>query len=291
MPFHAGFVSIIGKPNSGKSTLLNAFVGEKISIITAKAQTTRHRIRGILSGENFQIVFSDTPGLIDSKYELHRNMMKTVEESLKDADILLVMADATKNLESIIELAERLRKINLPKIIALNKSDAVKKEQLQVLEEAAKKQFPDASVISISALLKQNIDKLLDTIIKKLPEHHAYYTSDELTDRSERFIVSETIREKIFQQFQQEVPYSSEVIIQEWKDEINIIKIRAEIIVERDSQKGIILGRNGQSIKQLGIEARKDIESFLNKKIFLGLTVKVNPGWRNDEKALKYYGY
>jgi len=291
MSFKSGFVTIIGKPNSGKSTLLNALLGEKITIITPKAQTTRHRIKGILTTKNYQIVFSDTPGIIDPKYGLHKSMMKAVNESLEDADVILFLLDATKDLSEAEEIAKQYGEINIPSITAINKTDAIDEKNLAAILESAQKNFPKSKVISISALKKLNLDVLLNEIISKLPEQPAFFSEDDLTDRSERFIVSELIREKIFEQFHQEIPYSTEVAIQEWKEEKEITKIRADIMVERESQKAILLGNKGSAIKQLGIEARKSIEEFLKKKIFLGLTVKVNAGWRNSDRMLKYFGY
>jgi GTP-binding protein Era len=291
MSFKSGFVAIIGKPNAGKSTLLNALIGERLSIVTPKAQTTRHRIKGILTTAEYQIVFSDTPGVLEPKYELHKSMMKAVHESLEDADVLIFLLDASQPVTEIEELA--IHFLNLPqaKIVAVNKSDAIDEVVLSECIIEAKKRFSDAEIITISSLLKTNLDVLLQSIVEKLPVQEAFFGSDELTDRSERFLVAEMVREKIFEQFHQEIPYSSEVIIQDWKDEPEIIKIRADVIVERESQKAILLGKNGSSIKQLGIESRKVIEEFLRKKIFLGLTIKVNPDWRRDPNKLKYFGY
>ena len=291
MSFRSGFVALIGKPNSGKSTLLNALLGEKISIVTPKIQTTRHRIKGILTGENYQIVFSDTPGVIDSKYKLHESMMKSVTESLEDADVIVVLIDPTEPETAIGEIASLLKTSNLPKVIAINKADAIVQEKIKTIENNTRSIFTGNEVLTISALKKENLDALLDAILKHLPQQNAFYSGEELTDRSERFIVSELIREKIFQEFRKEVPYSSEVIIQNWKEEKEVLNIRAEIIVERESQKAILLGKGGQAIKNLGIKSRKDIENFLGRKIFLGLTVKVNPNWRNNANQLKNFGY
>ena len=291
MSFKSGFVTIIGKPNAGKSTLLNALIGEKISIVTPKAQTTRHRIKAILNSKEFQVVFSDTPGVIDAKYELHKSMMKTIDDSVEDADILLFLFDAKKEISTVTELSTRYGNNAIQKIIAINKCDVANEKNLDAFSEEAKKFFPGSEIVFISALKKLHLDELLQTILKLLPEQNPFFSEDELTDRSERFIVSELIREKIFEQFQQEVPYSTEVIVQEWKDEAEITKIRADIVVERESQKAILLGKGGAAIKKLGIEARKSAEEFLKKKIFLGLTIKVNSGWRNSERMLKYFGY
>lgn len=291
MSFRSGFVSIIGKPNAGKSTLLNALLGEKISIITRKAQTTRHRIKGILTAPDYQIVFSDTPGIIETKYGLHKSMMRMVEESLEDADVLVVIADPTAPGAELNDVAERIKEVKMPVIVVINKSDVVTTEKLEAFKIVCSKTFPDAELISISALQNLQLDVLLASILQHLKEQPAFYQEEELTDRSERFVVSELIREKIFEQFNKEVPYSCQVIVVDWKDQPDIIHIRAEVIVERESQKAILLGKGGSAIKNLGIAARKDIESFLQKKIFLGLTVKVNANWRNNPLQLKYYGY
>ncbi|MBX7140769.1 MAG: GTPase Era [Chitinophagales bacterium] len=291
MSFRAGFVTIIGKPNSGKSTLLNSLLAEKISIVSPKVQTTRHRIKGILTTSDYQIVFSDTPGVIVPKYELHKSMMKSVHESVKDADALLLLLDASKDLIEVGELSDKFGRSSVPSLVAVNKSDTVKADVLDKVKEEAGKAFPASKVIVISALRKLNLDVLLNEIVALLPEHEAFFPQDELTDRSERFIAVELIREKVFEQFHKEIPYHTEVAIQEWKEEKEIIKIRAEVLVERESQKAIVLGKGGSAIKQLGTEARKSIEAFLNKKIFLGLTVKVSPGWRNKDRMLKHFGY
>ena len=291
MPFQSGFVSIIGKPNAGKSTLLNALLGEKISIVTSKIQTTRHRIKGILSTPNYQLVFSDTPGIIEAKYELHKSMMEKVKESLEDADVLLILIDASQKDHGTEELALYVGEVHLPQIIALNKADLTTAEQLEAVKSACSIQFRDAEIIAISALKSEHLDELLAAILKKIPEQEPFYPGEEITDISERFIISELIREKIFELFQKEIPYSSQVLIQDWKEIKEMLHIRAEIIVERESQKGIILGKGGEAIKKLGILSRKDIEAFLQRKIFLGLTVKVNANWRNDPSKLKYYGY
>lgn len=291
MIFRSGFVSIIGKPNAGKSTLLNAMLGEKISIITRKAQTTRHRIKGILTAADYQIVFSDTPGIIETKYGLHKSMMRMVEESLEDADVVVVIADPTAPVTELNDVAERIKEVKLPLIVAINKSDVITPEKLEAYKLICSVTFKGAEVLEISALQKKQLDILLGSILKHLKEQPAFYQEEELTDRSERFVVSELIREKIFEQFNKEVPYSCQVIIVDWKDQPDIIHIRSEVIVERESQKAILLGKGGSAVKNLGIAARKDIESFLQKKIFLGLTIKVNANWRNDPLQLKYYGY
>lgn len=291
MTFKSGFVTIIGKPNAGKSTLLNAMLGEKLSIVTPKAQTTRHRIKGILSTKDFQIVFSDTPGIIEAKYELHKAMMQSVDESMEDADVLLFLIDPKEKISAIKELSDQFKQFTVPKLVAINKSDVVSEATLTRFITESQLQFIDARVIAVSALKSQNLDVLLSAIVDLLPEQPAFFSEEELTDRSERFIVSELIREKIFEQFHQEVPYSTQVIIQDWKEAPDITRIRADVIVERESQKAILLGKGGAAIKQLGIVARESIEDFLKKKIFLGLTIKVNEGWRSNPSALKYFGY
>ncbi len=291
MTFRSGFVTIIGKPNAGKSTLLNALLGEKISIITRKAQTTRHRIKGILTTPDYQIVFSDTPGIIETKYGLHKSMMRVVEESLEDADVLVVIADPTAPASELNEVAERVKEVRMPVIVAINKTDAITPEKLETYRAFCATVFPEAALLNISALNNDQLDQLLSTILGFLKEQPAFYLEEEITDRSERFVVSELIREKIFEQFNKEVPYSCQVIIVDWKDQPDIIHIRSEVIVERESQKAILLGKGGSAVKKLGIAARKDIEALLQKKIFLGLTVKVNANWRNDPLQLKYYGY
>jgi GTP-binding protein Era len=291
MAFHSGFVTIIGKPNAGKSTLLNALIGEKISITTSKAQTTRHRIKGILNTDSYQIVFSDTPGVIDTKYKLQQRMMEVIDESVEDADILLFLLDPEKPSTVAEELATRYGKAAQKKMVAINKCDLIDPKKLESFTVSVKKYFPESEVFFISALKHLHLDEMLNVIVAGLPEQPPFFEGEELTDRSQRFIVSELVREKIFGQFQQEIPYSTEVMIVEWKEEPDIIKIRADVVVERESQKAILLGKGGAAIKQLGIDARKSIEEFFQKKIFLGLTVKVNSGWRNSERMLKYFGY
>lgn len=291
MSFRSGFVTILGKPNAGKSTLLNALLGEKISIITRKAQTTRHRIKGILTTPGYQIVFSDTPGIITTKYGLHKSMMRMVDESLEDADVVVVLADPTAPPAELEEVTTRAKGAKVPVIIAINKSDAIAEDKLKSYRQACEKTFQGAPIIDISALHNRHLDVLLETIVSHLKDQPAFYEEDELTDRSQRFIVSELIREKIFEQFSKEVPYSCQVIIVDWQEQPAIIHIRAEVIVERETQKAILLGKNGSAIKKLGMASRTDIESFLKKKIFLGLTIKVNANWRNDALQLKYFGY
>lgn len=287
----AGFVNIFGKPNAGKSTLLNALMGEKMAIVSHKVQTTRHRIKAILTHKDYQIIFSDTPGIIEPKYKLHQKMMQAVKGSLEDADVALLIADAREDVQESHAIFSALR-LKAPAILILNKSDAIKDSAL--LQNA--KSFFEAQpyckeVIIISALKKLGIDELLVRILSYLPEGHPFYEGDDLSDMPTKFFVSELIREKIFQLYQEELPYHATVLIQEFKEKISLVKIGADIIVHRETQKGIILGEAGKMIKQLGTLARKDIEEFLGRKVFLELFVKVRPKWRDNEIHLREYGY
>jgi len=288
----AGFVNIIGNPNVGKSTLMNELVGEKLSIITSKAQTTRHRIMGIVSGDDFQIVYSDTPGALTPHYKMQEGMMSFVNTALSDADILLYVVEIgeSPNPEKNI-LYEKLTKNEAKLILIINKIDLSTNEELEQKTELWKASFPNAIIIPVSALQKFNIKLLFDAIIKYLPENPPFYDKSQLTDKPEKFFVSEIIREKILKFYQKEIPYSVEVIVNEFKDEETIIKIAAEIMVARESQKGIIIGHQGKAIKKLGTEARKDIEKFFGKKVFIELFVKVNKDWRDSEIQLRKYGY
>lgn len=288
--FKSGFVNIIGKPNAGKSTLMNALMGEKLSIITAKAQTTRHRIIGVLTGKDFQIVYSDTPGIIDPKYPLQKAMMNFVNQSLEDADILLWVIDATDTDSQDLVIA-KLQKVSTPIVIALNKIDLLSQDKVQNTLEKLQTEFPEAKIIPVSALEQFNIDFLLENLKATLPEHPAYYDADTLTDKSERFFAAEIIREKIFLNYEQEIPYCCEVQIVSFKEDENIIRIQAEIIVERDTQKGIIIGKEGKALKKVGIEARKDMEAFFGKQIHLEQRVKVEKDWRRQERQLSRFGY
>lgn len=287
----AGFVNIIGKPNVGKSTLMNALVGERLSIITSKAQTTRHRIFGIVNGDDFQIVFSDTPGILKPNYKLHHAMMESVSEALSDADIFLVVIDASDEGGPDQKTIDRINKEKVPVIVVLNKVDIADGEKQMKLVELWGKAFKDADIIPVSALKGKNVDRVNELIMKYLPEHPAYFEKDEMTDRSERFIVSEIIREKIFFHYEKEIPYASEVQVEEFIENQLIVKIRAVILVERESQKAIIIGHQGSSLKKTGTAARYAIEQFLGKKVFLGLFVKVDKDWRNNENKLKKFGY
>lgn len=287
----AGFVNIIGKPNAGKSTLMNAMLGEKLSIVSHKPQTTRHRILGILTEPDYQIVLSDTPGIMNPAYELHKSMMETVEKSMEDADILLWVIDTLETSDGFDELPMLLNRKKVPLIIALNKTEELNPELISRATADWKNKFQPNEIISVSALKKINLDLLLNKLIEFLPEAPAFYDEEQWTDKSERFLVSELIREQIFHQFRDEIPYSTEVNITEFKALENLIRIRAEVICERESQKIILIGKNGTSIKQFGTKARLEIEKFLNHKVFLDITIKVKEGWRNNEQILKSFGY
>lgn len=290
MTHKAGFVSILGKPNVGKSTLMNVLVGEKLSVITSKAQTTRHRIKGIVSGEDYQIVFSDTPGILKPHYKLHEAMMHQVDAAIEDADVVVYMIEP--GISEIDETLEQLsKKSTLHLILVINKVDTGEQSEIQALVDNWKLRIPQATIIPISALHTFNTQMVLQTIIDNLPEHPAYYSKDELTDKSYRFFVSEIIREKALNLYRKEVPYSVEVVVDEFKEEEKITHIRALIYVARESQKMIILGHHGKAIKQLGTDARIDIEKFLDKKVFLELTVKVDKNWRDSDQALRRFGY
>ncbi|MBC8053529.1 MAG: GTPase Era [Sphingobacteriaceae bacterium] len=290
MSHKAGFVSIVGKPNAGKSTLMNALVGEKMSIITPKAQTTRHRIIGIVNEEDYQIVFSDTPGVIKPKYGLQESMMGAVNDSLVDADIILLVTDINERFDEN-DILEKLKKTSSPTAVVINKIDTSTQEEVEAKIEYWKETLNPEVIFGTSALHDYNVDAVMNFILDKLPEHPAYYEKDTLTDRNERFFVSEIIREKIFKLYQKEIPYSTEIIITSFKEEEKINRISAEIIVERDSQKNILIGPGGAMLKKVGTYARKDIEEFLQKKVFLEMFVKVIPDWRNRKNYLKSFGY
>ena len=291
MTHKAGFVSIIGLPNAGKSTLMNALVGEKLSIITSKAQTTRHRIMGILNGEDFQVVYSDTPGIIrKSHYLLHKAMLKFVEAALEDADLILFVSDISLENEDD-ELIEMIRKREVPKLVLVNKIDLSDQAKLEQKMLWWKEKMPDAIILPISALHHFNMDMVLKNIIGMLPESPPYFPKDELTDRSQRFFVSEIIREKILLNYKDEIPYSAEVVVESFRESDKITVISANIHVARESQKAIILGHQGQAIRKMGTAARKDIEAFLEHKVYLELTVKVTKDWRDNELMLARFGY
>ena len=291
-PHRAGFVSIIGKPNVGKSTLMNALVGERLSIVTSKAQTTRHRILGILNGDDFQLIYSDTPGIIQPKYELHNAMMSFVYSSLEDADVVLFVTDIYEKHDEE-PVVERLRKmVDTPIILLVNKIDQANQEEVEAKLAYWREQLPNAAeVLPISALNAFGTDGVLAMVLERLPVHPGYYPKDELTDKPERFFAAEMVREKIFKLYKKEIPYSCEVVIEEFKEEETIIRIRGIIYVERNSQKGIIIGQGGEALKKVGTWAREEMEKFFQKKVFLELYVKVNENWRTDPKALSRFGY
>lgn len=290
MSHKAGFVSIIGKPNAGKSTLMNALVGEKMSIITPKAQTTRHRIMGIVNDDDHQIVFSDTPGIIKPNYSLQESMMNFVQGSLIGADVILFVTDIHEKYDER-DAIEKLRKTSAPVAVLINKIDKSSEEEVKNKIAFWQKELNPDAIFAISALLNHGVSGIMEYIKEKLPIHPPYYEKDELTDKSMRFFVSEMIREKIFKLYDKEIPYSTEVIVTSYKEEENITRIAAEIIVERDSQKNILIGKSGSMIKKVGTYARQDIEEFISGKVFLELFVKVIPDWRRKENYLKKFGY
>ena len=291
MEHKAGYVNIIGNPNVGKSTLMNALVGERLSIITSKAQTTRHRILGIVNDEQHQIVFSDTPGVMNPAYKLQENMMDFVHGAFQDADILLYMVETGEKGLKDEKLFEHLKNTDLPILLLLNKIDRVEQDFVKEQIVFWKELLPNAEIHPISALNKFNLDLVMARIKALLPVSPPYFEKDALTDKSERFFVSETIREKILKYYKKEIPYSVEIEVEEFFDEEDIIKIRAIIFVARESQKGIIIGHEGRALKKVGTLARRDMEAFFQKKIFLDLYVKVNKDWRDDDKQLKRFGY
>ncbi|MBP1675223.1 MAG: GTPase Era, partial [Bacteroidetes bacterium] len=275
MSHRSGFVNILGNPNVGKSTIMNALVGEKLSIITPKAQTTRHRIMGIVNGDDFQIVYSDTPGIIKPRYKLQKSMMNFVNIALADADIILYVTDVTERSDDETGYTGKISESGIPVIVAINKIDLSNQTDLERIAGSWKKKFPDSPVIPLSALKSFNLDTLLNAIISKLPEGAPYFPKDQLTDKYERFFASEIIREKILLNYQKEIPYSAEVEIESFKDEKDLIRIRALIHVTRESQKGIVIGHKGEKLKKTGTEARHDLEEFFGRKVFLELYVKV----------------
>ncbi len=288
----SGFVNIIGRPNVGKSTLMNALVGEKMSIITNKPQTTRHRIIGIVSGDDHQIVFSDTPGIVeDPGYKMHEAMNRFVESTFHDADVMLFVTDMLESYKKDDPIIEKLNKVEVPLFLVINKIDLSKPLEVAQKIQSWNTLVNFTETFPIAALKKKNTDLLLEYLIKNMPEGPEYYPKDQLTDKSERFFVSEIIREKILLQFKQEIPYSCEVVVEEFKDDGQLVKIRATIYVARNTQKSIIIGKEGVSIKRLGTSARIDIERFLERKVFLDLFVKVKENWRDDDRQLKHFGY
>ncbi len=287
----AGFVNIIGNPNVGKSTLMNALVGERLSIVTAKAQTTRHRIMGIVNGPDYQIVYSDTPGILKPSYKLQESMMNFVDVAIGDADIILYVTDMVEKSDKNEEYISKLNRIDCPVLIVINKIDTSNQEDVLQLAAWWKERVPKAEIFLASALEKFNLDPIFERIVSLLPVNEAWYDKDTLTDRNLRFFASEIIREKILLNYNKEIPYCTEVVIEEFKELPDRYDIRAVINVMRDSQKGIIIGAKGSSLKRVGMQAREDMEEFFEKKVFLQMYVKVNPDWREDKRKLKAFGY
>ena len=287
----AGFVNIVGNPNVGKSTLMNALVGEKLSIITSKSQTTRHRIMGIVNGDDFQIVYSDTPGVLKPKYKLQESMLRFSTGALSDADILLYVTDTVEQIDKNMDFIEKVRKSGIPTILVINKIDLTTPEKLEELVDRWHVLLPEAMIFPVSAINNFGVQEVFAKILELLPEGEPYYPKDALTDKTLRFFASEIIREKILLNYQKEIPYSTEVVVEEYTETPTMDSMRAVINVARESQKGIIIGHKGAKLKKVGMEARKDLEAFLGKKVFLELYVKVNEDWRNNEKLLKRFGY
>lgn len=287
----AGFVNIVGNPNVGKSTLMNALVGERLSIITAKAQTTRHRILGIVNGEDFQVIFSDTPGIIQPAYDLQTSMMDAVKSAFVDADVLLYMVEIGEKGLKDEAFFEKLKQSKVPVILLLNKIDTTHQEELENQVQYWQQLLPNVEIYPISALENFNVETVFNRILDLLPESPAFYPKDQLTDRPERFFVNEIVREKILLQYKKEIPYAVEVETEEFKEDEKIVRIRCVIMVERDTQKGILIGHKGSALKKVGVEARKTLEAFLAKQVHLELYVKVNKNWRNNAQQLKRFGY
>jgi GTP-binding protein Era len=286
----SGFVNIFGKPNAGKSTLLNALMGEKLAIVSSKVQTTRHRIKGILTTDSYQIIFSDTPGIIDPKYKLHEKMMAAVKSALEDADLALLLVDINDDWNEVDNLFSSLR-LKATALVVINKTDKTNPVKIKEAIDFFKDKKYSKEAVAISALTASKVPELLDLIVQLLPEGEAFYNEDEISDLPTKFFVAEIIREKIFILLEDEIPYHTTVIVNEFKQKSTLIKIRAEIIVQRESQKAIIIGEGGKMIREIGFQARKEIEQFVDQKIFLELFVKVRPKWRENELFLKEYGY
>ncbi|HMT75726.1 MAG TPA: GTPase Era [Chitinophagaceae bacterium] len=286
----AGFVNIFGRPNAGKSTLLNALMGEKLAIVSPKVQTTRHRIKGILTEKDYQIIFSDTPGIIEPKYKLHEKMMQAVKSALEDADVAMLIVDVKENWEECDAIFSAL-KLKVPAIVVLNKIDLAGKERIKEAEEFFTSKKYCKGFITISALTGINKKKLINTLLAYLPEGEPFFDGDDISDLNTRFFVSELIREKIYKLAEDEIPYHTAVLIREYQEKTTLVKIVADIIVHRETQKAILIGEKGSMIKKIGMEARKDIEAFIQQKVFLELFVKVKPKWRENEMQLKEYGY
>jgi len=286
----SGFVNIFGKPNAGKSTLLNALMGEKLAIVSSKVQTTRHRIKGILTTDSYQIIFSDAPGIIDPKYKLHEKMMTAVKSALEDADLALLLVDINDDWNEVDSLFSSLR-LKATALVVINKTDKTNPEKIKEAIDFFKDKKYSKEAVAISALTASKVPELLDLIVQLLPEGEAFYNEDEISDLPTKFFVAEIIREKIYNLLEDEIPYHTTVIVNEFKQKSTLIKIRAEIIVQRESQKAIIIGEGGKMIREIGFQARKEIEQFVDQKIFLELFVKVRPKWRENELFLKEYGY
>lgn len=291
MKHKAGYVNIIGEPNTGKSTLLNALLGEDLVIVNPKAQTTRHRILGLLNGEDHQIVLSDTPGVLDPQYRMQERMMDAVDEALIDADILIVMVELGQRPERSEHLLKRAHRFKGPTVVLVNKVDAGDEDSVLLALETWQKEFPEAKVVPISALHGLNVDELRHYLVERLPEHPAYFPKDELSDRNMRFFISEIIREKILTIYKQEIPYSTQVVVNSYEDGPDLVRIQADVIVMRESQKGIVIGKGGDALRRLGTYARIAISKYIDRKVFLDLKVKVDPDWRENEAKLKKYGY
>ncbi|HUH74125.1 MAG TPA: GTPase Era [Chitinophagales bacterium] len=292
MKHYSGFVNILGKPNVGKSTFMNALIGERLSIITSKAQTTRHRIFGIVNGDDFQIVISDLPGIIEQPaYKMQESMMSFVKTSMEDADIFIYMVEAGDSPESQPEEYRTIQKMDLPVLLLVNKIDNLQPDKLDEIVEAFAADFPKAHILPISALKNVHVKEAFDWLRARLPEGEPFYGKDQFTDKPERFFVSEIIREKILRNYTKEIPYASEVVVESFKEEDDIIRITAIIYVERQSQKPIVIGKGGERLKKVGTEARKDMEVFFQKKIYLETFVKVLPNWRNNDLNLRNFGY
>lgn len=287
----AGFVNIVGNPNVGKSTLMNVLVGERLSIITSKAQTTRHRIMGIVNGEDYQIVYSDTPGVLKPNYKLQESMLKFSTGALTDADVLLYVTDTVETPDKNSDFVEKVRASTIPTIVIINKIDVSTPDKLTALAEQWSMMLPNAQIVPVSALEKFNTERIIERIVKMLPESEPYFSKDALTDKSLRFFASEIIREKILTNYDKEIPYCTEVVIENYTESPTLDRISAIINVTRKSQKGIIIGHQGMMLKRIGTLARKDLEAFLGKKVFLEIFVKVAENWRDDEKSLKGFGY
>lgn len=291
MAYKSGFVNIVGNPNVGKSTLMNLFVGERISITTFKSQTTRHRILGILNNEDCQIVFSDTPGVLKPRYKLQESMRAFSDEALSDVDVLVYVTDVVETQEKNMDFIEAVNKLNVPILVLINKIDLSNEKDLVKLVDLWKKLIPKAQIFPVSAKAKFNVDSVLKTVKELLPESPAYFDKDQLTDKPVKFFVSEIIREKILLYYDKEIPYCVEVVVGSYKDEEKIVRIEATIFVEHESQKGIIIGHQGVALKKISTEARKSLEQFLAKKVFLRIFVKVDKGWRDSARELNSFGY